>query len=143
MKSTPHLITRDHDPRRADQCNLHTHVIANNNNKSPIQKTRAFRSRKSVRANKVPQPGKVRGHTATRFERMLQLAVPQESCLTEQMRHTVSFKVRRRSTSCGSCIACSRTDCGAYPLSEPSLLGTASGPLMLSLAWSCLAQDAA
>ena len=37
MKSTPHLITRDHDPRRADQCNLHTHVIANNN-KSPIEK---------------------------------------------------------------------------------------------------------
>ena len=34
MKSTPHLITRDHDPRRADQCNLHTHVIANKN-KSP------------------------------------------------------------------------------------------------------------
>ena len=31
-------ITRDHDPRRADQCNLHTHVIANNN-KSPIEKT--------------------------------------------------------------------------------------------------------
>ena len=39
MKSTPHLITRDHDPRRADQCNLHTHVIANNN-KSPIEKKR-------------------------------------------------------------------------------------------------------
>ena len=37
MKSTPHLITRDHDPRRADKCNLHTHVIANNN-KSPIEK---------------------------------------------------------------------------------------------------------
>ena len=39
-KSTPHLTTRDHDPRRADQCNLHTHVIANNN-KSPIEKTKA------------------------------------------------------------------------------------------------------
>ena len=37
MKSTPRLNTRDHDPRRADQCNLHTHVIANNN-KSPIEK---------------------------------------------------------------------------------------------------------
>ena len=37
MKSTPHLITRDHDPRRTDQCNLHTHVIANKN-KSPIEK---------------------------------------------------------------------------------------------------------
>ena len=34
MKSTPRLITRDHDPRRTDQCNLHTHVIANKN-KSP------------------------------------------------------------------------------------------------------------
>ena len=29
--------TRDHDPRRADQCNLHTHVIANKN-KSPVEK---------------------------------------------------------------------------------------------------------
>eukprot|EP00964_Phaeocystis_antarctica_P000595 scaffold330_cov63-Phaeocystis_antarctica.AAC.1 len=28
------LIARDHDPRRTDQCNLHTHVIANKN-KSP------------------------------------------------------------------------------------------------------------
>ena len=37
MKSTPRLNTRDHDPRRADQCNLHTHVIANKN-KSPIEK---------------------------------------------------------------------------------------------------------
>ena len=37
MKSTPRLITRDHDPRRADQCNLHTHVIANKN-KSPVEK---------------------------------------------------------------------------------------------------------
>ena len=37
MKSTPHLITRDRDPRRTDQCNLHTHVIANKN-KSPIEK---------------------------------------------------------------------------------------------------------
>eukprot|EP00964_Phaeocystis_antarctica_P075654 scaffold46716_cov72-Phaeocystis_antarctica.AAC.2 len=36
MKSTPRLNTRDHDPRRADQCNLHTHVIANKN-KSPIE----------------------------------------------------------------------------------------------------------
>ena len=30
------VITRDHVPRRADQCNLHTHVIANNN-KSPVE----------------------------------------------------------------------------------------------------------
>ena len=38
MKSTPRLNTRDHEPRRADQCNLHTvHVIANKN-KSPIEK---------------------------------------------------------------------------------------------------------
>ena len=37
MKSTPRLNTRDHDPRRADQCNLHTHVIANKN-KSPVEK---------------------------------------------------------------------------------------------------------
>ena len=28
------LIARDHDPRRTDQCNLHTQVIANKN-KSP------------------------------------------------------------------------------------------------------------
>ena len=28
MKSTPRLTTRDHVPRRTDQCNLHTHVIA-------------------------------------------------------------------------------------------------------------------
>ena len=34
MKSTPRLTTRDHVPRRTDQCNLHTHVIANKN-KSP------------------------------------------------------------------------------------------------------------
>ena len=32
------LITRDHVPRRADQCNLHTHVIANKN-KSPVEKS--------------------------------------------------------------------------------------------------------
>ena len=38
MKSTPVSITRDHVPRRTDQCNLHTHVIANKNT-SPVKKT--------------------------------------------------------------------------------------------------------
>ena len=29
--------TRDHDPRRIDQCNIHTHVIVPDN-KSPVEK---------------------------------------------------------------------------------------------------------
>ena len=37
-KTLPLVNTRDHVPRRAEQCNLHTHVIANKN-KSPVEKS--------------------------------------------------------------------------------------------------------
>ena len=33
------MITRDHVPRRTDQCNLHTQVIVNKNN-TPVEKNK-------------------------------------------------------------------------------------------------------